>query len=164
MDWTRLLLELCLCFEPGGRLGKRLRHSFGPLNMQQRKFLELSKHLIFASFMPYGYCYLWDPWIVWLHVLSDALITFSYYCIPLAIIYIVRKRGDLPFNWVFWMFGSFILACGTTHLVEVWNVWHASYLLAGVLKAATAGISLLTAVMLVPLLPKIVALPSPERL
>src|SRR5437868_10622096 len=132
--------------------------------MRETGFLEFFKHLLSADFMPHGYCYLWDPRIVWLHVLSDGLITLSYYCIPLALIYIVRKRGDLPFNWVFWMFGSFILACGTTHVVEIWNVWHASYLLAGLIKAAAAGISLLTAIMLVPLLPKIVALPSSERL
>jgi PAS domain S-box-containing protein len=107
---------------------------------------------------------MWDPGIVWLHVISDSLITLSYYCIPVALIYIARKRGDLPFNRVFWMFGAFILACGTSHLMEVWDVWHASYLLAGVIKAGTAGVSVVTTVMLVPLIPKIVALPSPSRL
>jgi len=126
--------------------------------------LEFFKHLLSPDFMPHGYCYMWDPGIVWLHVISDSLITLSYYCIPVALIYIARKRGDLPFNRVFWMFGAFILACGTTHLMEVWDVWHASYLLAGAIKAGTAGVSVLTAIMLVPLLPKIVALPSPSRL
>ena len=77
--------------------------------------------------------------MLWLHVVSDGLITLSYYCIPVVLIYFIRKRRDLPFNWIFWMFGSFILACGTTHLMEVWNIWHASYLLAGVTKGDYSG-------------------------
>ena len=118
--------------------------------------MEFFKHLLSPDFMPHGYCYLWDPRIVWLNVISDVLITLSYYCIPVVLIYFIRKRRDLPFNWVFWMFGAFILACGTTHLMEVWNVWHASYLLAGAVKGVTAGVSVVTAVRLVPLVPEAV--------
>jgi PAS domain S-box-containing protein len=117
-----------------------------------------------VDFMPHGYCYLWNPRIVWLHVISDGLIALSYYCIPLALVYLVRKREDLPFNWIFGMFGLFIVGCGTTHVMEIWTVWHASYLLAGIVKAATAAVSLLTAVMLIPLIPKAIALPSMEQL
>ena len=113
-----------------------------------------------ADFMPHGYCYLWDPWIVWLNVVSDALITLSYYCIPIVLIYFIRQHRDLPFNRIFWMFGTFILACGTTHLMEIWNIWHASYMLAGIIKAATAAVSVLTAAMLIPLVPKVISIPS----
>jgi PAS domain S-box-containing protein len=116
------------------------------------------------DFMPHGYCYLWDPAIVWLHVISDALTAVSYFCIPLAIVYFVRRRRDLPFHWVFWMFGVFITSCGMAHLMEVWNVWHATYLLSGVIKAFTAGISVVTAALLIPLVPKAVSLPSPAQL
>jgi PAS domain S-box-containing protein len=113
-----------------------------------------------ADFMPHGYCYLWNPWIVWLHVISDALITLSYYWIPLVLIYFILKNRDIPFNRIFWMFGTFILACGTTHLMEIWNVWHASYVLAGVIKAVTAAVSVLTGAMLIPLVPKVISLPG----
>jgi hypothetical protein len=125
--------------------------------------LEPIRQLLSPDFMPHGYCYLWDPRIVWLHVVSDALITLSYYTIPMALIYLVRKRRDLPFHWPFWMFGAFILSCGTAHLMEVWNVWHASYLASGVIKAITAAVSVTTAIALVPLIPKAIALPSPEE-
>src|SRR4029077_13255890 len=111
--------------------------------------------------MPHGYCYLWDARMVWLHVISDGLITLSYYCIPVVLIYFIRKNRDIRFNRIFWMFGIFILACGTTHLMEIWNVWHGSYLLAGVIKAITAIVSVLTAVMIVPLVPKVISLPGP---
>jgi PAS domain S-box-containing protein len=116
------------------------------------------------DFMPHGYCYMWDAPMVWLHVISDGLIALSYFCIPLALIYLVRGRRDLPFNWIFWMFGLFIVGCGTTHLMEIWTVWHASYLLAGAVKAITAVVSVATAVMLIPLLPRAIALPSAEQL
>ena len=126
--------------------------------------MEFLKSLFASNFLPHGTCYLWDPQIVWLHVISDGLIAVSYYCIPIALIYLVRKRRDLPFNWVFWMFGLFILGCGTTHLMEVWTVWHGTYLLSGLVKLFTAVISVFTAVMLVPLIPKVVALPGPNQL
>jgi PAS domain S-box-containing protein len=117
-----------------------------------------------SSFMPHGYCYLWNTNIVLLHVISDGLIALSYFCIPIALIYLVRKRGDLPFNWIFWMFGAFIVSCGVTHFMDIWTIWHASYLLSGVIKAATAGISVLTAIMMIPLIPKAIALPSSGQL
>jgi PAS domain S-box-containing protein len=116
------------------------------------------------DFMPHGYCYMWDPPMVWLHVISDGLMALSYFCIPVALIYLVRRRRDLPFNWIFCMFSLFIVGCGTTHLMEIWTVWHASYLLSGAIKAITAIVSVATALMLIPLLPKAIALPSTEQL
>jgi len=120
----------------------------------------LFKELLSPDFMPHGFCYMWDPRIVWLHVISDGLIALSYYCIPIILIYFIRKNRDRPFNRVFWMFGAFILACGTTHLMEIWNVWHGSYLIAGVVKAITAVVSVLTAAMLIPLAPRVISLPG----
>jgi PAS domain-containing protein len=120
--------------------------------------------LFSSHFLPHGICYLWDPDVVWLHVISDGVITLSYYCIPLALVYLVRRRQDLPFNWIFWMFGLFILGCGTTHLMEIWTVWHPTYFLSGIVKAVTAVISVTTALALIPLIPKALALTTPEQL
>ena len=117
-----------------------------------------------ADFMPHGYCYLWNPQILWLNVISDGFITLSYYAIPVILIYFVRKNRDLPFNRIFWMFGTFILACGTTHLMEIWNVWHGDYMLAGVIKGTTAAVSMLTAGMLIPLVPKVISVPARMQL
>lgn len=125
---------------------------------------EFFSKLFSPDFMPHGYCYLWQPGIVWLHATSDSLIALSYYLIPLVLIYFVRKRTDLPFNWIFVMFGIFILACGTTHIMEVWTLWHGVYRLSGVIKAFTAVVSASTAVMLVKLIPQALALPSPTQL
>jgi len=134
---------------------KLLRLSLALLAVKLNAFGRVAGRMPDSSdFMPHGFCYLWNPFILWLHVVSDSLITLSYYCIPIVLIYFVRKNRDIPFNRIFWMFGTFILACGTTHLLEVWNIWHANYLLAGIVKAATAAVSVVTAAMLIPLVPK----------
>src|SRR6267378_4839289 len=112
--------------------------------------------------MPHGYSYHWNPGLVWLHVISDLLITLAYVSIPITLVHFVRKRRDLPFDWMFLCFGVFIMACGATHAMEVWNLWHGAYWLAGVLKAITAFASVPTAVLLLQLVPKALALPSPE--
>lgn len=117
-----------------------------------------------SSFMPHGFCYLWKPGLIWLHVVSDGLIALSYYSIPLSLVYFVRKRRDLPFHWIFLMFGGFILSCGSTHAMEVWTIWHGTYWLSGFIKAVTAVLSAVTAVGLVRLVPEALALPSPTQL
>ncbi|HTV57777.1 MAG TPA: PAS domain S-box protein [Verrucomicrobiae bacterium] len=113
-----------------------------------------------SRFMPHGFCYLWDPGLIWLHVVSDTLITVSYFSIPVTLIWFVRKRRDLPFSWMFALFGVFIVACGATHAMEVWNLWHGDYWLSGIIKAVTAAASVLTAVLLVRLVPQALDLPS----
>ena len=115
---------------------------------------ELLKQLFSSNFMPHGCCYLWKPAMVWLHAMSDATITLAYYAISVALFYFVRKRRDVPFHWMFLMFGVFIFGCGTTHLMEVWTLWHGTYLLSGAVKAATAVASLVTAALIVPLVPR----------
>ncbi len=117
-----------------------------------------------GDFMPHGYCYLWKPGLVWLHVVSDALIALAYFSIPITLIYFIRKRRDLPFNWMFLCFGTFIMACGTTHAMEVWTLWHGTYWLSGAIKAVTAMASVPTAILLVHLVPRALALPSPEAM
>jgi PAS domain S-box-containing protein len=116
------------------------------------------------GFMPHGHCYLWTPGLVWLHVIADALIVLAYFSMPIALVYFVRKRTDMKFGWMFVCFAIFILACGTTHLLEIWNIWHAQYWLSGSIKAVTAIASVPTAILLVRLIPAALALPSPAML
>lgn len=117
-----------------------------------------------SSFIPHGHCYLWRPGLVWLHLISDAIIALAYYSIPLTLFYFVRKRKDLPFHGIFLLFAAFIIFCGTTHIVAIWTLWHPIYWLSGLIKAGTAIISMFTAIELVPLVPQALALPSPTQL
>ena len=126
--------------------------------------LEFFKNLLDTDFMPHGHCYYWRSEIVGLHVISDGLTALAYFLIPFALVHLARKRKDLSFNWIFWLFGAFILACGTTHLMAIWTLWHPVYRLEGLIKAITALASIPTAVMLLRLVPQAVALPSQAQL
>ena len=117
-----------------------------------------------GSFIPHGHCYLWQTQLVWLHVASDSIIALAYFSIPITLIYFISKRQDLPFDWIFALFGAFIVACGITHLFELWTLWHPTYWLSGTMKAITALISFATAILLVDLMPQALALPSPAQL
>lgn len=113
---------------------------------------------------PHGYCLLWDPALVWTHVTADALIGLSYYSIPFALGAFLLRRRDVDFSWMLWMFAAFILACGTTHFFSIWTLWEPDYGIEALVKVATAAISVVTAVMLWPLLGKALAVPSPAQL
>ncbi len=124
----------------------------------------LNNLLTSEQFIPDCYCYLWKTGLIWLHLVSDSLIALVCYSIALALFYLVQKRKDLPFNWIFLLFGAFIIACGTTHLMEVWTLWHLTYWLSGLIKAIAALASACIAVLLIPSIPKVLALPSPTQL
>ncbi|MDD5631848.1 MAG: PAS domain-containing protein, partial [Methylococcales bacterium] len=114
--------------------------------------------------IPHGYCLLWSPVLLWLHVISDLLITLAYYSIPVTLIYFIRHRKDFPYPWLVTLFAGFIVACGTTHLLSVITIWIPLYWLDGLLKAFTAIISLATAVLMLWLIPRALSLPSAAQL
>src|SRR5215813_14304866 len=116
------------------------------------------------GFMPHGYCLMWKPSVFWLSLISDAVIALAYYSIPFVLVYFASHRRDLVFRWVFYMFGIFILGCGTTHVMGIWTLWHPDYAVDGLVKALTALVSIATAIMLWPLMPQALALPSPGQL
>ena len=116
------------------------------------------------SLSPHGICLLWRPELIWAHALSDLIIGLSYFSIPLVLASFVMRRPDVRFNWVLWAFAAFILACGTTHFLSIWTIWHPDYAIEAGVKMLTAVISLATACVLWPLLPKAVAVPSQEQL
>ena len=117
-----------------------------------------------STLSPHGYCLTWRPELIWLHVVSDAIIAIAYFSIPFALAIFVSKRSDVEFGWVFWAFATFILACGATHVFSIWTLWIPDYGIEGAVKAITAIASIVTAIMLWPLLPKLLALPNPTQL
>ena len=116
------------------------------------------------SFIPHGFCLAWDPGLVALQAGSDILIALAYYSIPAALFVFLRRRRDLEFRSVLGLFAAFILACGTTHVLGVVTLFTPIYWTDGIVKAVTAALSIATAIMLWPLLPKAIALPSPAAL
>lgn len=117
-----------------------------------------------SGLTPHGFCLLWKPGLLYLHVISDAIIGIAYYSIPLALAAFASKRKDLEYTWVVKLFVAFILACGTTHLFSILTLWVPAYGLEGVVKGITAALSIATAFLLWPLIPKLIAIPSPRQL
>jgi len=113
---------------------------------------------------PHGICLLWDPELIWLHVVSDACIAAAYFSIPFALAILVIKRRDLKFGWVYWAFAIFIMACGLSHVLSIYTLWVPVYGVEGMVKAATAVASVFTAAALWPLLPRVLTIPSPFEL
>src|ERR1700722_18715691 len=109
--------------------------------MQSSFFPSLSEQ----NYIPHGVCLLWQPGLLWLHVLSDTVIALSYYTIPFALIWFVMKRHDLAFRGIFVLTGAFILACGTTHVMGIVTLWYPDYWLDGTIKLFTALVSIATA-------------------
>ncbi|MGF1544324.1 MAG: ATP-binding protein [Parvularculaceae bacterium] len=118
--------------------------------------------VLFANdaFMPHGHCYLWLPHILWTHVASDAAIGLAYMTIPAALFYFARKRPDIGLNGAIHLFVTFIVLCGLTHFVAIYTIWRPTYLEHGVLKSATALVSILTAIAVWRLMPQLIAAPS----
>lgn len=117
-----------------------------------------------AGYEPHGACYLWTPGLIAVHAAADGLIALAYFSIPVALVYFVRKRPDVPFGGIFWMFGLFIIACGTTHLLSIFEIWHGAYWLSATVKVVTAIASVATAVMLAPVIPSALKLRSASEL
>jgi signal transduction histidine kinase len=117
-----------------------------------------------SHFTPHGFCLAWDPDLIWLQAASDSLVAVAYFSIPAALIVFLRRRRDLAFKPVFALFAAFIMACGTTHVMGALTLWVPAYWSDAIIKAVTAVLSLATAVILWPLIPRALALPSPERL
>lgn len=116
-----------------------------------------------AAFMPHGYCISWDPFLLGLHLSSDALIALAYFSIPIGILYLVNRKKDLSFKPVYYLFAGFILACGITHVLGMVTLWIPMYYIQGWAKLGTALISMATAIYLLPKLPKILALPDLQQ-
>jgi signal transduction histidine kinase len=113
-----------------------------------------------SDYMAHGYCFSWEPALVWLHVASDILTGVAYYAITFAMAYFAFKRRDLPFITVFLFFGLFILACGSTHFFAAYTVYVPEYWAEGYVKAFTMVVSVISAILFIPVIPKALEMPS----
>ncbi len=104
------------------------------------------------------------PLLMMTMALSNGLIAVSYASIPIFLIIFLIKRKDIPFSWVLVLFGAFILACGTTHVVHIVGLWWQVDWWQATVDTLCAIISVTTAILVWPLLPKLLAIPSPAQL
>jgi P-type Cu+ transporter len=104
------------------------------------------------------------PLLMMVMTVSNSVTAISYASIPVVLAVIVKKRKDIPFSWVFTLFSAFILACGATHLMHMVGLWAPVDQWQALADAICAMISVATAILLWPLLPQMLAIPSPEQL
>jgi len=116
------------------------------------------------NFMPHGHCYLWRPDILWTHVISDLVIAIAYYAIPIVLaLFLYKRKESIPYRALLCLFVAFIFLCGTTHLFRIYVTWFPAYEIESWLKAATAAVSIATAIYLIPKLPELIALPGIQQ-
>ena len=113
-----------------------------------------------GSFLPHGYCFEWRPDILWLNVISDIVIATAYFSIPVLLALYLKKRPDIQFRGLFLLFALFIFFCGVTHLFSIFVIWNPQYGIHGLLKAATAIVSLITAIVLAKNFDKALRIPT----
>ena len=117
-----------------------------------------------SGLTPHGFCLLWEPGLIWTYAIADFAVGASYLVIPIALLQVARRRHDLVFKPMFYMFSAFILLCGISHWLDLLTLWVAAYEVQAIVKAATAVASIATAAMIFPLLPRVLALPSPAQM
>ena len=117
-----------------------------------------------GGLLPHSVCLSASPGLLWTMVGADVVIASAYFSIPLAIASFVRQRDMTPNRWMVALFSAFIFACGTTHVMDVWTVWRPDYALLVFSKLLTAGLSLVTAALLWPLIPRALKIPSVSQL
>ena len=119
----------------------------------------LASRFFAGGYLPHSYCYLGNPPMLWTQVVSDSLIALAYFMVSASLAYLAFKgRRDIPFQWVFLAFGLFIVACASTHVMDVVTVWIPAYVFSAGVKIFTATVSLATAVLLPFTVPRVLRL------
>jgi signal transduction histidine kinase len=113
--------------------------------------------LFSENYLPHRFCYLIQPGLVWTNVIMDGLIALSYMVIFASLFWMAFKLRHLPdlksYAWIFFAFGSFIVACGLTHIMEIVTTWVPVYRLSAAFKVLCALASVPTAVLFVYVAP-----------
>ena len=79
-----------------------------------------------ASLMPHAVCWKTDPSLIWTMAVTNAITFLSYLSICITLFYMARKtRRSIYREWGFFLvgFALFIVACGSTHLMDVITTW-----------------------------------------
>ena len=95
-------------------------------------------------FEPHRVHFYGDGDLLWWLVFGNALIALSYVLIPIGIIYFLRKKKDMVFINIFWLYGSFIVLCGMTHVMMIMVFWYPVYWLEAAVLWVTGLVSIAT--------------------
>jgi len=94
--------------------------------------------------MPHAVCWKADPRLIWTMVVANAVTALSYLSICLTLLYLARRtRRVIARDWAWFVvgFAAFIVACGSTHLMEVVTTWLPFFWLDAATNVLTAALS-----------------------
>ncbi|GAA3995456.1 hypothetical protein GCM10022408_02420 [Hymenobacter fastidiosus] len=133
-----------------------------PLGAQVQEFFT---HLLDpAGWPPRWHCGRWTDFHGWVYIIADLLVWAAYAAIPFLLVQFIRKRADVPFDRLFWLFALFIVACGSTHLLDAVMFYLPVYRLSALVKVFTAVASWGTVFALIRVLPRALSLRTPAQL
>jgi len=102
--------------------------------------------------MPHAVCWRADPHLIWVMVVTNSITFLSYLSICLTLFYLARKtRASIARDWGYFVvgFALFIVACGSTHLMEVVTTWLPWFWIDAAANIVTALLSAWIAIMLI---------------
>ncbi|MBC7913634.1 MAG: hypothetical protein H7Y07_05875, partial [Pyrinomonadaceae bacterium] len=136
----------------------------GKLNLVDQ-VLEFFSDIFSTDYWPARWhCGKWTDFHGWMYIAADLMIWAAYFAIPLLLFGLVKKRTDIPFPKIFWLFIAFIFLCGGTHLMDAAVFWWPAYRFAAVLKFVTGVVSLFTVYALYKILPLVYNLRTATQL
>lgn len=101
------------------------------------------------------------PSPAWLESVSDVAIGIACLSIPVALATLVRRRRDMDFGWVFWLFAAFVALCGLTRCLDALTIWAPGWeRFSGAATFVAAVVSVTVAAVAWPLLSHGVAFPT----
>ncbi len=110
------------------------------------------------------HCGNWTDFHGWLYIISDLLIWSAYFAIPLIILKYLSRRTDAKFVRGYFLFAGFILACGSTHLLDAVTFWYPAYRLNALVRLITGILSWATVFYTMYILPQAMSLKSHAQL
>lgn len=106
-----------------------------------------------ADWPPRWHCGNWTEFHGWFYIISDLLIWSAYFAIPVTILRYITRKTNLQFTRTYFLFAAFILACGSTHLLDAVTFWFPAYRLNALVRFITGVVSWITVFHLVKMLP-----------
>ena len=105
-----------------------------------------------VALMPHAVCWAAAPRLIWTMVATNAITFLSYLSICLTLLFLVRRTGRvIARDWTYFLvgFALFIVACGSTHLLEVITTWTPIFWVDAWTNIITAILSAYVAIMLI---------------
>jgi signal transduction histidine kinase len=102
--------------------------------------------------MPHAVCWAAAPRLIWTMVVTNLITFFSYLSICCTLLYLAKKTSRvIARDWAYFTvgFALFIVACGSTHLLEVITTWIPIFWVDAATNIVTAVLSAYIAIQLI---------------